>query len=289
MPQGSKRSGLAQPAGSKRHERIGRYGQVDDQLAQILLSLARLLLRHGYGHERIARLTKIAFVDAARLIATKLNARASIARIAALTGLTRVEVSKILKSDRSSLLRRDQLNRACRVAVGWQTDKAYLDRKGRARPLPFSAARNGFANLVKKYSGDIPARAMLAEMTRLGLVSRSKAKTILLLRNAPALPHSAVSSIEAITPWMSFIAEAGASLPSPEIASQAQQIKIHFNSLSEVIAAARELDARQRSFVAGIQQLSTRSNRSGDYEVTVSVAVATATPSRSVRKKNRKP
>ena len=288
MPQRSIRSGLARSARSKPRGNAGRYGQIDDQLALILLSLARLLLRHGYGHERIARLSKVAFVDAARLIATKLNARASIARIAALTGLTRVEVSKILKSDRSSLFREDQLNRACRVAVGWQTDKVYLDKKGRARPLPFSAARNGFANLVRKYSGDIPARAMLAEMMRLGLVARGKAGTIQLLRNTPALPHSAVSSIEAITPWLNFVAEAGASLSSTEIAAQAQQIKIHFNSLSEAIAATRELNARQRSFVGGIQQLGTRSKRTGDYEVTVSIAVATATPFRPLRKKEQK-
>jgi hypothetical protein len=126
---------------------------------------------------------------------------------------------------------------------------------------------------------------MLAEMMRLGLVTRSSAGTISLIRNAPVLPALAVSTVGAIAPWVNFVAEASSSVASTEVSSQAQQIKIYFNSLSEVMAAARELAARQRSFAAGIQQLGTTSKLRGAYEVTVSVAVATMRPSRSTRKK----
>jgi hypothetical protein len=276
---------LAKSVGLPTEEHANRYVHVDDHLARILSSLAHLLLRHGYGHARLARLAKIAFVDAARSIGTKLNAKANIARIAALTGLTRVEVSRILKSDRSLRLRDDQLNRTSRVAAGWLTDKSYLDRNSRPRALPFSGSRIGFVNLVKKYSGDIPARAMLSEMLRLGLVARSSSGMISLIRNTPELPSSAVSTIGAISPWVSFVADAGNSLASRDMASQTQQVRIHFNSISETIAAARELDIRRRSFVAGIQELGTKNKSSGDFDLTVSVAVATTKPTRSVRKK----
>jgi hypothetical protein len=257
-------------------------------LAKILASLAHLLLRHGYGHGRLTKLAKIAFVDAARSIGTKSNTKANIARIAALTGLTRVEVSRILKADRSALFGEDHLNRATRVAVGWQTDKAYLDRKKRPRPLSFAAPKTGFAALVRKYSGDIPARAMLVEMMRLGLVTRSSAGLISLIRNSPALPPSVVSTIGAITPWVNFVADAGNAAASTELVSQAQQIRINFDSTSEVKAAVRELEMRQRSFITSIHQLGTRNKTNGAYEVTVSVAVATTSPARSNPKRMRR-
>lgn len=288
MPQRSKKSGFATSPGSMPEGSDKTYSQIDRQLAGILSSLAHLLLRHGYGHGRLASLAKIAFVDAARLISTKLNSKTNIARIATLTGLTRLEVSRILRTDRAILFKGDPLNRASRVAVGWQTDKTYLDRRGRPRPLPFSGSRVGFPSLVKKYSGDIPARAMLAEMTRLGLVGRTDEQMISLIRNAPVLPSLAISTFGAITPWVNFLADASNSLTSAEMSSQAQQIKIHFSSLSEVIAATRELSERQRSFVAGIQQLGTTNKPSGAYQVTVSVAVATTRPTRATRKRERK-
>lgn len=285
MPQRSKKIGLARSAGAVQKRQSNRYTHLDDQLAKILSSLAHLLLRHGYGHGRLTRLAKIAFVDAARSIGTKPNAKANIARIAALTGLTRVDVSRTLKTDRSIAIGDDHFSRATRVAIGWQTDKAYLDKSGRPRPLPFSTRRIGFAGLVRKYSGDIPARAMLAEMMRLGLVTRNVTGTVSLIRHTPVLPPSAVSTMGAIAPWVNLVADAARAAASTELASHAQQIRIHFNSISEVMAAVRELDARQRSFVAGIQQLGTKNKLNGTYEVTVSVAVATTRPSRSIRKR----
>jgi hypothetical protein len=226
----------------------------------------------------------VAFVEAARSIGPKLNSKANIARIATLTGLTRVEVSRVLRGDRSIQRRDDELNRATKVAVGWKTDKTYLDKKLRPRRLKFSDSETGFDQLVRKYSGDIPARAMLAEMMRLGLVAQDHAGLISLVRKTPALPPSAIKAIGAIAPWVNLVADAGSSLAANAMSSQTQQIKIHFDSHSEVIAAVRELAGRQRSFVAGIQQLGTRPGRSGKYAVTVSVAVATTRPSRSVRK-----
>lgn len=261
--------------------RANCYDHFDSQLAQILASLAHLLLKHGYGHSRLSRLMKAAFVDAARSIGPKLNSKANIARIAALTGLTRVDVSRVLKSGGSVPVEDDQLNRATRVAIGWRTDRLYLDKRKNPRRLPISSTGIGFNHLVRKYSGDIPVRAMLAEMLRLGLVSQSNSGLVTLKRDTPALPPHAVAAIDAIAPWVSLVADTGRSLASSSMTSEAQQVKLHFISMSEVIAATRELRSRQRSFVAGIQQLGTRRQQTGAYEVTVSVAVATTRPTRS--------
>jgi hypothetical protein len=283
MPKRSKGTGLTRSLA--RRGRGKSFVHIDDQLARILSSLAHLLLKHGYGHGRLSNLAKVAFVDAARSIGPKLNSKANIARIAALTGLTRVEVSRILRGNQSALRDEGQLNRATKVAVGWQTDRAYLDKKNKPRPLKYSNSDTGFGQLVRKYSGDIPARAMLAEMLRLGLVTQSSEGLVSLIRKTPVLPSSTISTIGAIAPWVKFLANADNSLSATAMSSQTQQIKIHFDSLPEVFAASRELVDRQRSFVAGIQQLGTRPRQSGKYEVSISVAVATTRPSRPRRKK----
>ena len=286
MPRSRKSGGLVSPANAKPPAGDSSLLHLDLHLSRILLGLAHLLLRHGYGHARLAKLAKLAFVDAAKSIRPNPKAKANIARIAALTGLTRVEVSRLLRTDRSTPFAiHDHLNRATRVAFGWRTDKVFIGRSNKPRPLPLLAAKGGFSDLVKKYSGDIPARAMLVEMTRLGLVNQSRPGVITLMRDTPSLPRSTIEAIRAISPWVDLLADPGNSPTASALTSDTQHIRIHFDSLSEVLAALRELKSRQRSFVAGLQQLGTKVKSAGSYEIAISVAVATAKPRRSTRRK----
>jgi len=261
--------------------------RIDELLAGILYGLAQLLLRQGYGQRRFAQLTKLAFVDAAKGVVGNVTSRASIARIAALTGLTRLEVSRLLRVDYTSLLvSDDKLNRASRVVIGWSTDDEFLDKRRKPKLLPLKTSRGSFAQLVKKYSGDIPARAMLMEMTRLGLVKTTSSGTVSLVRARPHLPKSTFSAIRAISPWVNLVAEVGNSTSPNVLASSAQQEKIHFASISEANAAARELETRWNAFAASIRQLGTSDKRSGAFEMIVSLALATGRPQpRTQRKK----
>jgi uncharacterized protein DUF6502 len=287
MPQSRKRDGLASSASSKPLGSDSNLLHVELHLARILLGLAHLLLRHGYGHARLAKLAKLAFIDAAKSVPSNPSAKANIARIAALTGLTRVEVSRLLRADRSSpFASDDHLNRATRVASGWRTDKAFIGRSKKPRALSVQAAKGGFSELVKKYSGDIPARAMLVEMIRLGLVNQSRTGLVTLMRDTPSLSRSTIEAIRAISPWVDLLATSGNVPATSALTSDTQQIRIHFDSISEVLAALRELKSRQRSFVAGLQQLGTKVESAGAYEIAISVAIATAKPLRSTRRKN---
>jgi len=263
----------------KRRDLVDGLHRIDQLLAGILYSLAQLLLKQGYGQRRFAQLTKFAFVDAARSIVGNVASRASIARIATLTGLTRLEVSRLLTVDyQHPLGSEDKLNRASRVAIGWSTDELFLDSRRKPKSLAFKTSRGGFAQLVKKYSGDIPARAMLMEMSRLGLVKSSKSGVVSLVRATPSLPKSTFAAIRAISPWVNLVAESGNSTHSNVLASSALQKKIHFASISEANAAARELETRWNAFAASIQQLATSERRTTAYEVTVTIALATGTP-----------
>src|SRR5688572_5597803 len=175
----STRRGRAKPRARQSMQPLSGSDDLDHKLSEILTSIAHLLLRNGYGFARLGKLTKMAFVNAAKALDDDSKSKISIARIAAVTGLTRIEVSQLLRSEaRKGYPASEPLNRAERVAIGWQGDNDYCDSRGFPLALPFASAGRSFSRLVKKYSGDIPARAMLIEMKRLRMVRHDSSDTV---------------------------------------------------------------------------------------------------------------
>src|SRR5688572_29817982 len=176
----STRRGRAKPRARQSMQPLSGSDGLDHKLSEILTSIAHLLLRNGYGFARLGKLTKLAFVNAAKALDDDdPKSKISIARIAAVTGLTRIEVSQLLRSEaRKGYPASEPLNRAERVAIGWQGDNDYCDSRGFPLALPFASAGRSFSRLVKKYSGDIPARAMLIEMKRLRMVRHDSSDTV---------------------------------------------------------------------------------------------------------------
>jgi len=250
---------------------------LDDQLGQILASLAQLLLRNGYGFSRVSKLTKIAFVNAAKAIDVGSMAKISIARIAAVTGLTRIEVSQLLRTTgaRKAPIR-EPLNRAARVVTGWLSDKAFRDAHGQPKALPFVSTRTSFSALVKKYSGDIPARAMLSEMKRLGMVRHDSSDTVRLERGRQQGSRLTISAIRAITPWIHFLADVERVGNRGALTSDARKFQLKFDSLPQILAATREIEKRRAVFVESLRHLGSNSKQSSKFQIDVSVAVALA-------------
>ena len=57
-----------------------------------------------------------------------------------------------------------------RVIDGWRTDRGFTTPRGRPRRLQISTSRSSFSSLVRKYGGDVPHRAVLDELRRIGAV-----------------------------------------------------------------------------------------------------------------------
>lgn len=94
----------------------------------------------------------------------------SISRVSTLTGIYRREVSRVLslpEIDDSYVTERN--NRATRVVGGWLQDPDY-STDGQAHALAINGDKPSLAHLVRKYSGDIPVRAILDELVRVGVV-----------------------------------------------------------------------------------------------------------------------
>lgn len=253
---------------------------VNKLLGPILQRIAYLLLRDGYAFNRLNKLAKLAFIEAARnLDAGNSKSRTNIASIAAVTGLTRVEVSHLLAMPAK---RRHEIghlpNRAIRVIEGWVSDSNFVDRSRHPKKLRFAGTKVSFQSLVKKYSGDIPPRAMLQEMERLGVASRNVDGSIVLKKRALPESKRTAAAIRAISPWVNLILMPDAEGKIDAPVSHTRQLRLRFASLAQAAAAVREFDRRRDAFVGGLHQLGGLVNPEGAYEITISVAVASTKP-----------
>jgi hypothetical protein len=90
-----------------------------------------------------------------------------------------MRVRKLPKPDDSASAER--YNRAARVIAAWRRNRTFLDAKGRPVPLPMTGSGVSFSELVKRFSGDVPVRATLDELIRVGAVERLEDGRIILL------------------------------------------------------------------------------------------------------------
>lgn len=247
---------------------------LDSSLRLIFDSLAQLLVANGYGFARLGKLAKTSFVDAAKSIDGEQGKRISKARIAALTGLTRTEVSQLLRRrEQGSAKAIDSENRSLRVVQGWLTDSKFLNTNNSPRRLQFKGSNASFSHLVKKYSGDIPARAMLTEMKRLRIVRHDDQDNVVLARTRLSVPRRTMLAMRAISPWVEMLTRSNANRLG-ELTSRAKQVNLTFGSLPQLLAAVRELEHRRAAFVSNLEQMGNETSTTQKHSLSISIAVA---------------
>jgi hypothetical protein len=164
---------------------------------QLLRPLVRILLRNGVSYGEYAEMTKIVFVEVAARDFPLENEKPTQARIAILTGLTRKEVSRI-----SNLIEQKggpstaNLNRVGRVLAGWHQDPDFTGPYGLPLELGFEGKPYGFTDLVRRYSGGMPPRAMLEELQRVGAVNVLPAGRIKVLTRSYIPAHTDPAGVQ---------------------------------------------------------------------------------------------
>lgn len=157
-------------------------------LVRILRPLIRILLRNGISYGTFADFAKWLFVDVAEREFGITGRKQSISRVSVITGLTRKEVMRIRRlpqpDDRESA---EKYNRASRVIAGWRGDPEFLDAKGNPAVLAVTGEARSFSELVRRFSGDMPFRAVLDELLRVGTVELDEAGHVR-LRSRAYLP-----------------------------------------------------------------------------------------------------
>lgn len=152
-----------------------------DALSRLLRPLVRILLRQGFTAEAFENVARRVYVDVAEKEFALPGKKQTTSRIGVLTGLNRKEVARQLKLpvvDMESGVRPH--NRAERVLSAWVREKDFQDEKGDPASLNF-LGENSFSELVRRYSGDMPARAVADELIRIGVLREEDDKRLTLL------------------------------------------------------------------------------------------------------------
>ncbi len=149
-------------------------GAMRGAVEPLLRPLCRLLLHHAISYVALEGMIKRVYIDVANQEFNLPGKRSSAARVAVLSGMSRQEVRRLLVNDSSDVCDGGKtLDRARRVLSGWTCDADFLDAEGKPRLLEADGGTS-FRELVKRYSGDMPVRAVLDELVRRGAVIRRK-------------------------------------------------------------------------------------------------------------------
>jgi len=136
----------------------------------LLRPLCRLLLRYQVPFGTFEDLAKQVYVRTALEDFAIPGRKPSLSRASILTGLTRKDVHRLVAGPPPRATGDDGYNRAARVVGGWARDADFHDADGRPAPLPVQEGETSFAALVRRHSGDMPVRAVLDELLRVGAV-----------------------------------------------------------------------------------------------------------------------
>lgn len=134
-----------------------------------------MLLRNGVSYGTFADLVKWVYVDVARQEFGIDRRKQSTSRVSIITGLSRKEVTRVQRlpkpDDQDS---HERYNRAARVISAWRREADFLDAEGQPAALSLSGGGRSFSELVNRFSGDVPVRALRDELILSGAAEKLK-------------------------------------------------------------------------------------------------------------------
>jgi hypothetical protein len=221
-------------------------------------ALATLLIQLDVTPSKIADISRASFVKAtASLAQKKRSGRPHIARVAALTGLSRSEVKKLIVANYSQASSRpDHLPRPLKVLAAWKTSPRYC-RHGKAMTLKVSGRAPSFESLCREFSGDIPHRTIATELLLRNLIQirRVGKKDHFCVIRAPAQRPSAAHDT------LSYLASLLEALVSPDRLLVRQKSSIATPKNLSAPYFQNSIVERVTSFVDELPMVSAAQNR----------------------------
>ena len=143
-------------------------------IRRLLRPLVRILLRNGVPFGVFSDHAKQVYVEVAEQEFGVPGRKPSISRVSVLTGLTRKEVSRLQREGDAAAAPVERYNRAARVISAWVREADFNDKAGRPATLPVEGEGRSFTELVQRFGGDVPVRAVLDELLRVDAVERTR-------------------------------------------------------------------------------------------------------------------
>lgn len=214
---------------------------------RLLRPLIRIFLSRGVSYGTFADLAKWVYVDVASKEFAIKGRKQSTSRVSVLTGLSRKEVVRVRKlpkpDDREST---ERYNRAARVIAAWLREGDFQDSEDKPALLPMEGSGATFSELVKRFSGDVPARAILDELMRVGAVKRLEDGRICLLTRAYIPETSDPDKLYILgTDVGSLISTIGHNLKPDPIGPLFQRNVAYDNLPDEVLPTFRKVSAER--------------------------------------------
>lgn len=221
-----------------------KNNKLNKALLILLQPLARLFLRFGKGYGEFSELAKAAFVTVAAADYGIHGRPTNMSRIAAMTGLTRKEISRIrTRIDNHEAAITEERTPLQDVTAAWRSSDEFLDENGQPAALPLKGEHSSFHSLVKQFAGDIPEGALRKELHRIG-VAELVDETIQL---CPAHPDEERAEVE-----MAGQLQAG---PYPLLAALAHNESIYNGNDSWPLETIGRSKSIRRSDVGRVRQL----------------------------------
>ncbi|MDH4134279.1 MAG: DUF6502 family protein [Gammaproteobacteria bacterium] len=216
-------------------------------IGRILRPLFRVLLRNNLSFNAFIDIAKPIYIDIAMNEFGIPGKKPSISRASILSGLTRKEIQRVLEQapspDDEPM---ERYNRAARVIAGWVRDKDFKGRDNSPQALSLTEGTASFAGLVRRYSGDMPARAVLDELLRVGAVEQQSDGSIRLLARAYIPSSSELDKLDILgTDVSDLITTIDHNLQGGGVEPRFQRKVMYDNLPADVLAEFRKLSAAQ--------------------------------------------
>jgi hypothetical protein len=137
------------------------------------------------SYQSFCELAKRVYVDVADNEFRIEGRKQTVSRISVITGISRKEVLRVKQIHPSEDIDTgERYNRAARIITAWSREKDFLDESGKPAHLPLAGPGVSFSELIRRFSGDVPVRATLDELVRVGAVKRLEDGTLRLAARA---------------------------------------------------------------------------------------------------------
>ena len=143
-------------------------------IRRMLKPVLRQLVAYGVTYPALDQMIREIYVETAEQDFALAHKRATDSRVALLTGLNRKEIARLRQPGRRESERVEVEDTALTRVIGrWMGGPPFSDARGRPRVLPYESNHSKtatFSRLVRERGIDLPARSILDELIRTGVV-----------------------------------------------------------------------------------------------------------------------
>lgn len=222
-----------------------------EALARVLEPAARLAVAKGLPFTISQEVLRQAYVKAAQR-ANGAPDKPTVSSIAAATGLTRREVTRLVEDMPAAAARKP--SPAIQIFTAWLGDPKLRDRRGQPKPLRRQGAAPSFDTLAQSITRDMHSRTLLEELCRLGLARHDTETDLVHLQREGFVPRDDEARM------LAFLGHNVGDHLSASVANVLQDERLHFeqavfaDELSEasIDIAKKLVNVQWRSLMAAL-------------------------------------